>query len=315
MKKMWILLFVMLFTVGLVACEPAAEDDGSVSDDDNLSDSGFERGPDPTVASLEANLGHFDYDTENVSSFLQGFGGGRLYYPVNTTEGPFGAIAVAPGYIETESAVDWWGSRLASNGFVVIVISTSTLMDQPAQRADQLMSALGEIEDRNSDRSSGIYGLVDTDRMGVMGHSMGGGGTLVAAEDNPRLKAAIPLAPWNSYEVSYSRMQVPTLVVGCEDDAIAPVSLHAKPFYNSLPSTISKAYLEFEGDDHFCVINGNSNYKLLGKYGVAWMKRFIDEDTRYSPYLCGAPHEEDLDGGGWWSSSDISDYRDNCPYE
>lgn len=54
---------------------------------------------------------------------------------------------------------------------------------------------------------------------------------------------------------------------------------------------------------------GNSHYATLGKYIVAWMKAFLDPDTRYDPFLCGAPHEADLQG------FEISDYRDNGPYQ
>ena len=38
------------------------------------------------------------------------------------------------------------------------------------------------------------------------------------------------------------------------------------------------------------------------------MKRFVDDDVRYSPFLCGAPHEADLRGDA------VSAYRENCPY-
>lgn len=38
---------------------------------------------------------------------------------------------------------------------------------------------------------------VDSTRLAVAGHSMGGGGALIAAQNNPTLKAALPLTPWN----------------------------------------------------------------------------------------------------------------------
>ena len=140
-----------------------------------------------------------------------------------------------------------------------------------------------------------------------MGWSMGGGGTLIAARDNPTLKAAIPFAPWNS-STNFSTVSVPTLIIACESDSTAPVNSHASPFYNSLPSTTKKAYLEMNNGSHSCANSGNSNAGLIGKYGVSWMKRFMDNDTRFSPYLCGAPHQADL------SLTAIDEYRENCPY-
>ena len=79
--------------------------------------------------------------------------------------------------------------------------------------------------------------------------------------------------------------------------------------YESIPAGVSKAYLELAGGDHLCVETGNGNKAIQGKYAVAWMKRFLDEDVRYSPYLCGAPHTEDLG-----RADAVSGYRETCPY-
>ena len=42
---------------------------------------------------------------------------------------------------------------------------------------------------------------------------------------------------------------------------------------------------------------------------ISWFKRFMDNDTRYSPFLCGSQHQADLGLFG-----PFSDYRENCPY-
>jgi dienelactone hydrolase len=265
------------------------------------------KGPAPTASLLEASTGPFTYASTNVSSLsADGYGGATIFHPTNVA-GPFAAIAISPGYTGTKSTMTWWGERLASHGFVVAVIDTNSIYDQPYQRAPQLMAALRQLVTFSNTSSHPIYRKVDPNRLGVMGHSMGGGGTLIAARDNPTLKAAIPLAPWNT-STNFSSVSVPTLVVACESDSIAPVNSHASPFYNSLPSSTRKAFMEMNNGDHFCVMNGNDFTRIMGKYGVAWMKRFLDNDTRYSPFLCGAQHQADL------SNSQLSEYRENCPY-
>ncbi len=267
----------------------------------------FQRGPDPTRTLLESGTGPFTYATTTVSSTqANGYRQGTIYHPTNVT-GPFGAIAVVPGYLASQSSISWWGPRLASHGFVVITIDTNASGDQPASRAAQLMAALEQLKTFNNTSSHPIYRKVDPNRMGVMGWSMGGGGSLIAARDNPTLKAAIPFAPWNS-STNFSTVTVPTMIIACESDSTAPVSSHASPFYNSISSTTDKAYLEINNGSHSCANSGNSNAGLIGKYGVSWMKRFIDNDTRYSPYLCGTPHQADL------SNTAISEYRETCPY-
>ncbi len=269
----------------------------------------FEKGPVPTTSALEATTGPFTTASVTVSaSATPGFGAGTIYYP-NTTPGSFAAIAVVPGFSATQSSVNWWGPRLASHGFVVIVFDTNSTSDNPDSRATQLMAALNYLVTLGNTSGHAVFQKVDGNRRGVMGWSMGGGGTLIAARDNPTLKGAIPFAPWNSSTTNFSGVTVPTLIIACESDSTAPVSSHASPFYESIPTSVDKAYLEINNGSHSCAGSGSSNKPMLGKYGVAWMKRFMDNDTRYSPFLCGAPHQTDLG-----NTAVLSEYRETCPY-
>ena len=123
---------------------------------------------------------------------MTGFGGGTIYFPTSTAEGTFGAVAVAPGFTATQSSVAWLGPRVASQGFVVFVIDTTTTLDQPDARGTELLAALDYLTTRSSVRAR-----VDSTRLAVMGHSMGGGGTLEASADRPSLQAAVALTPWD----------------------------------------------------------------------------------------------------------------------
>lgn len=256
-------------------------------------------GPNPTSAFLNAASGPLAVSSENVSSLVRGFGGGTIYYP--GASGRYGLIAISPGFTATESSVAWLGRRLASHGFVTIVINTNSTLDQPSSRATQLMAALNYA---STGASSTVRSRIDTARRAVAGHSMGGGGTLIAAEDNPTLKAAIPLTPWNTSS-SFGGVRVPTIVVGADGDSIAPVGVHARPFYASLPASTFKAYAELNGASHFAP---NSSNTPIGRYSVAWAKRFVDGDTRYSPFLCGAEHF------AYATASVFDRYNQNCPY-
>lgn len=271
----------------------------------------YKKGPEPTVALLEAGEGPFAPTSVALSSgAASGFGGGTIHYPTGVA-GPFAAVAVVPGYLAAESSIAWWGPRLASHGFVVITMATNNTLDLPASRSTQLTAALNQLKALSATPGHAIFGLVDPNRLGVVGWSYGGGGTLLNAQANPQLKAAIPLAPKTLQQGDFSGTTVPTLVVGCQSDATAPPSSWAIPFYNKVSASSGKAYLEIKGGDHFCVTSSTSDTikKALGKYGVAWLKRFMDQDTRYSPFLCGSPKQADVTG-----NAVISDYRDNCHY-
>ncbi|MEX1034007.1 MAG: hypothetical protein WDZ30_11650 [Cellvibrionaceae bacterium] len=265
---------------------------------------GFERGPNPTTSSLEASSGPYSVRTISVSSYVSGFGGGTIHYPTGTT-GTMGVIAVVPGFISPESSIRWWGPRIASHGFVVITIATNSGYDSPDSRANQLNAALNYVISQSNSSSSAIRGMVDASRRGVMGWSMGGGGALKAAADDRSIMAALPQAPYYSGSNNFNRITTPTLIIACENDSTASVSRHASPFYNAIPSSTDKAFLEVNNGSHSCANSGNSNSDILGKYGVAWMKRFIDLDRRYDPFLCGPNHT---------APYAISEYRDTCNY-
>jgi predicted dienelactone hydrolase len=224
----------------------------------------------------------------SVSSLsVTGFGGGTIYYPTSTSDGTFGAVAVSPGYTAYESSISWLGPRLASQGFVVFTIDTLTTVDQPDSRGRQLLAALDYLTERSSVRSR-----VDASRLGVMGHSMGGGGSLEAAKSRPALQAAIPLTPWN-LDKTWPEVTTPTLIFGADGDTIAPVASHAEPFYSSLSSSLDRGYLELNSATHF---TPNSSNTTIAKYSISWLKRFIDNDTRYEQFLCPLPRYSSMDG-------------------
>ncbi|MFI6088257.1 alpha/beta hydrolase family protein [Streptomyces sp. NPDC051218] len=261
-----------------------------------VADNPYERGPEPTVSSIEASRGSYAVSQTSVSSLsVSGFGGGTIYYPTSTADGTFGAVVISPGFTAYQSSIAWLGPRLASQGFVVFTIDTNTTVDQPDSRGRQLLSALDYLT-----QSSSVRGRVDASRLGVMGHSMGGGGTLEAAKSRSSLKAAIPLTGWNT-DKTWPELRTPTLVVGADGDTVAPVSSHSEPFYQSLPSSLDKAYLELNGASHF---TPNSSNTTIAKYSISWLKRFIDNDTRFEQFLCPLPRP----------SLTIEEYRGNCPH-
>ena len=102
-----------------------------------------------------------------------------------------------------------------------------------------------------------------------------------------------------SQEMLYFAM-VTLVEVGAESDTVAPVSSHAEPFYTSLPAGADKAYLELNNASHSAPTSANVT---VAKYSISWLKRFIDNDTRYDQFLCPNP-----------AGTAIQEWRSNCPY-
>ena len=74
---------------------------------------------------------------------------------------------------------------------------------------------------------------------------------------------------------------------------------HAEPFYNSIPASAEKAYMELRGASHFV---SNSSNTPTARQMIAWLKRYVDNDTRYEQFICPPP-----------SGTAISEFRHTCP--
>ena len=253
----------------------------------------FERGPAPTAQSIEASRGPYATTNLEVSDLrTPGFGSAVITYPTTTADGTFGAVAIVPGYTARETSIAWLRPRIASQGFVVISFNTNSTSDQPAARGEQLLAALDYLT-----QESDIRDRVDPDRLAVMGHSMGGGGALEAAAERTSLEAAIPLTGWNT-DKTWPEVQAAALMIGAENDGVAPVGSHAIPFYGSLTAAERRAYLELNGASHFAP---NSPNTTIAKYTVAWLKRYVDDDLRYEQFLTPGPRPS--------PTGPVSDYR------
>lgn len=257
----------------------------------SAADNPYQRGPAPTAASVAATTGPFATTSIRIPRG-NGFGGGTIYHPTATNQGTFGAIAISPGLNGTWAGIAWLGPRLASQGFVVFGIETNNLNDSPTSRGTQLLAALDYLT-----RSSSVRTRVDAGRLAVAGHSMGGGGALDAALRRPSLKATIGNAPYLP-SGNLSNDRVATLIFAMQNDTLVPPS-RLTSMYNTVPASTEKAYIEVAGAGHNYIGQPSTT---LARNMIPFMKIFIDNDARYSQFLCPMTN-----------TSGVSQYRNSCP--
>jgi dienelactone hydrolase len=278
-----VLVAVAGLLAAMLAFQPAA-----------AADNPYSRGPDPTLAGVAASRGPFATAQMSVAPG-NGFNGGTIYYPTDTSAGTWGAVAIVPGYtalFANEEA--WMGPWLSSFGFVVIGIETNSRTDYDAARGTQLLAALDYLT-----QQSPVRDRVDTSRLSVIGHSMGGGGVVYASEHRPSLKAAVALAPFSPSQ-DMSTDQVPTMVMAGQNDTVVTPS-YLDGLYATVPAATQSDFVQIAGADHVYYTHPQSTeMRVL----IPWLKIFVDNDTRYTQFLC--PSLAD--------SSGISIYHSKCPY-
>lgn len=251
---------------------------------------GFERGPAPTAASLNATgpyaLGEYKIAAADAKS--HNYGGATVYYPKAPQGETFGVVVMVPGFLAFQAVYENLVKKIASHGFVVVNMDTVAKADQPDTRAAEMADALQHVVGLAQTGNVPYAAVADLSRRAAVGNSMGGGAVLTAGVADHGLKAIVALQPWHTTK-SFAGNGVPTLIVACKNDLIAPNKTHSDPFYQSLPAALPRAEIEVSAAGHLCAtfLGTKAQLNTMGKSTVAWLKRFVDEDQRYDALVRG----------------------------
>jgi len=232
----------------------------------------------------------YEVRTYEPSSTPDAFSGAMVFYPLTLSfDPPNGAIAFVPGFRANASMYEWWGPALASLGYSVFILETNTPTDGLAARADALIAAVDFIKSENQNSEAPVNNKIDPDKIGIMGHSMGGGASLAAAAElGDSIAAVIPLAlyccePGQSFSGDYSSVSAPALVIASAADEVAPPEAHAKLLYDSVGS--NKIYMELSEGDHMFVSNSGNEKATLARFVLAFLKVQVDGKSNLASHL------------------------------
>jgi dienelactone hydrolase len=239
------------------------------------------RGEAPTEASASANGPYMVKTYTSGYPDSPAYADSTIHYPEGATP-PFAIVTVVPGFVSPQSSIRPWGPFLASHGIVTMTIGTNSTSDQPPARATALLGALKTLEGENARSGSPLMGKLDLKRQAVMGWSMGGGGTLLAGEQKGDLKALISLCGWNPGH-NYSKIKSPSLMFAATSDPLA--GGQSQGFYSTIPMSVPKMLFEVSGGSHQYANNPTGHMRLVGRYGLSWMKTYLEDDMRYKQFL------------------------------
>ncbi|MEV4414803.1 hypothetical protein [Catellatospora sp. NPDC049609] len=171
----------------------------------------------------------------------------RIYYPATAAgqnaavaAGRFPAIAFGHGFLQSVSKYYGTMSHLASWGFVVAApTSQGSLLPSHSAFADDLNAQLTWLVAQDTTAGSRFNAHINTTRLGLSGHSMGGGASVLAASRNPAVTTVANLAAAEtnpSAAAAAASVSVPMMLVAGERDGTAPIASHQRPIYHGKPA-------------------------------------------------------------------------------
>eukprot|EP00298_Acanthocystis_sp_HF-20_P009367 c18262_g1_i3.p1 GENE.c18262_g1_i3~~c18262_g1_i3.p1 ORF type:complete len:861 (+),score=336.60 c18262_g1_i3:42-2624(+) len=179
-----------------------------------------------------------------------------IYYP-STSEGigtpldldqaPYPIIVFSHGWFQVPESYSTTLQNFASHGYVIFCSRAS--QELFADRfAAELQSIMNWIQVESARNGSDWYQAVDPTRIALVGHSIGGGVSILAAANDPRVKAIIAYAPSQTHNPAtrdiLPHVHVPICVICADDEQDGDIRLHSLPLYTK--ANFPKIFHQFQ---------------------------------------------------------------------
>jgi predicted dienelactone hydrolase len=194
----------------------------------------------------------------------------EVYYPANTAgtntpvaSGIFPVLVIGHGFSMGVDAYYNFRDFFVPRGYIIVLVNTEIgpiPFPNHANFGADLNFAVNYMQQLNANSSSPFFGKVKN-KSAVMGHSMGGGCSfLAAATGNPYITTLVGFAPaeTNPSAISAaSNISIPALMYYGTNDAVTPPANHVIPMYNNLQSTC-KVMVSITNGSHCRFANNNA---------------------------------------------------------
>jgi fermentation-respiration switch protein FrsA (DUF1100 family) len=268
--------------------------DSSVSGDSKTNPSGSKKDQEGEGIDGEASSDEEPQDPSlkgsyAFTSYTQGLQNGSyasaiVYYPKGFPKNKkTAAVTLSGGYTNTKEQMTWIAEHLASHGIVVIAFTpTNNLTTDPAIWSRGHTGAFQKIQEESKRSGSPINNLVDSSKIGIMGFSMGGAGTLLAMDQlSGQAGAAIALCP---YQPKVPTAKTPLLfVTGTADRTAVPTAVVAS--FEATSTGAPKALKNIQGMGHADIIRTATYRKELARSITSWLGLYLLKNSRYRKLL------------------------------
>ena len=190
----------------------------------------------------------------------------EIYYPAQSTGDnivalnpsflsltSYPSIAVGHGFVIGAANYDLIASQLVPFGFVVALINTETSFSPNHQEFGlDLAFVTHALQQESLNATSLLYNVVNQDKEGVIGHSMGGGAAWLAAASDASIDAIVGLAPAETNPSAIAaapNVSCNALVFSGSDDTVTPPADNHQPIFDGTNSSC-KTFVTLTGGSH-----------------------------------------------------------------
>ena len=237
---------------------------------------------------------------------------------------PLPWVLLSPGFLTDRKQYQGYGDRLASFG-IVTVLQKSPNESNHARYRDDTIELIGWLLSPTGMGSDRISGRLDRNRLGMVGHSLGGKISFLVAQADARVKAVLGIDPVDQRDPSaasgMSKIKLPAGVpIGYLGETVsqtggmpcAPANANYEVLYKASPSPAfsitfnGAAHMDFVDNPAMCWNCGfcgtgtapkDRTNKLAIKYTAAYFLSTIGGDRRAVDSLSGVDFQKDVTAG------------------
>lgn len=195
----------------------------------------------------------------------------EIYYPadipgenVAIASGNYPVIVFGHGFLMSWDSYENFWTELVPEGYVICFPRTEmSLSPSHEDFGLDLNFVATEMQEENNDNSSLFFNSL-TSKTGLMGHSMGGGASFLAAENNYSINSLVNFAAAETNPSAISaamNIYTPTLIFSGDDDCVAPPNENQNLMYENLNSNC-KTHISILNGGHCYFANNNFNCNL-----------------------------------------------------
>jgi hypothetical protein len=183
----------------------------------------------------------------------------EVYYPALTAGenvplayGTFPVISFGHGFLMGYSAYAYLKDSLVPHAYIIVMVKTEGgISPSHSELGKDLAFIIYQMKTEGNTAASPFYQHIDS-TSAIMGHSMGGGASFLACQNNALPTAMVTFA---AAETSPSAIQaashvfIPALVFSADKDCVTPPAQNQVPMYDSLASSC-KVFINIKGGGH-----------------------------------------------------------------